>query len=718
MKKKDLYLVIFLVLIVLCLFLFLQYNSSLKFRENMPESYDQGLNWTVYKTYHNENVNFASSFQVQTDSNTGSPMQGKGTIDLSSLDKMTNGAIQEKANSHGWSMELVGFFIPPSSGNWLFQTSSNQGSYLWIGDSAIQGWTTDNATVNNGGQHTIKTVISQPIPLEAGKEYPIRIQAGCRLNQKNHFQVQWMLQSDGTWSSDGSYCLYNMGAIDDTQNDHIYSAVHESTIVNGSPDQPKNVNKNLLGPPATVLTNWAVSFTVNLQQGAIDNWQQILGITPSSSGDDQRTIGIWIQPTNNQIANNLPDGNYIYIQTATQEHPDGFDTILDGLATQPLISLDLNTNYRFDIVSNTVEGQQIISTYQTNLDRSSIKNHAQPISTVQLSLPLYSNTPAYIFTSFNNFTTITGTVSNVVFVTGNSPIYLGNLINATNKLNKTPSPTPTLQIDQFTNIKESYRGMGDTSGVKLSTDTITSNSVQNVTDNNQTNYVPIGGLCTKSSITTTDSKLSILDNKGNFGVSIGSDLLNAGTVPICSPDDLYAIQNQVLKELNQFNAEYSDFMTYKYNSSIGDRTVTGNTKQYIDFADGTPGKNYTDTKYNKYSAINNVNNLSTYNPIVRDLQTYTNLLTANKAYYPDPIPGISSTSPTTSMSTIDPVLLAQKHEQIIKTRNELDTKLFELNNVQNSSFGDSKRQMDSSVYVTILWTTLATSLVYYLFVKM
>jgi len=73
----------------------------------------------------------------------------------------------------------------------------------------------------------------------------------------------------------------------------------------------------------------------------------------------------------------------------------------------------------------------------------------------------------------------------------------------------------------------------------------------------------------------------------------------------------------------------------------------------------------------------------------------------------------------TELSNRDPLnYLVPKHQQITKLRNDLDNKLLELNNNSISVFGESKIQMDASIYVTILWTTLATAVVYYTFVHM
>jgi GLEYA domain len=75
-----------------------------------------------------------------------------------------------------FSWEFVGLFRVPYNGIYTFYTTSDDGSYVWFGDSAKSGYTTANAIVNNGGSHGANTVYSSPMTLTEGSVYPIRIQ--------------------------------------------------------------------------------------------------------------------------------------------------------------------------------------------------------------------------------------------------------------------------------------------------------------------------------------------------------------------------------------------------------------------------------------------------------------------------------------------------------------------------------------------------------------
>lgn len=59
-----------------------------------------------------------------------------------------------------------------------------------------------------------------------------------------------------------------------------------------------------------------------------------------------------------------------------------------------------------------------------------------------------------------------------------------------------------------------------------------------------------------------------------------------------------------------------------------------------------------------------------------------------------------------------------KYKQIHSLRNELDTKLRELYKLDNSIAFEDKVRFDTTMYSGLLWTVLATSLVYYTFVHM
>jgi hypothetical protein len=71
-----------------------------------------------------------------------------------------------------------GYFFPAVTGNYRFRLTSDDGSYMWLGDNAISGYTVGNVIINNGGLHGAVTVTSNYWTMDANTFYPIRILYG------------------------------------------------------------------------------------------------------------------------------------------------------------------------------------------------------------------------------------------------------------------------------------------------------------------------------------------------------------------------------------------------------------------------------------------------------------------------------------------------------------------------------------------------------------
>jgi hypothetical protein len=79
------------------------------------------------------------------------------------------------ADTYSWMW--LGYFLAPTTGTYTFYTSSDDASHLWIGPNALSGYTTANATVNNGGAHGVIET-SGTTNLTGGLLYPMRIMFG------------------------------------------------------------------------------------------------------------------------------------------------------------------------------------------------------------------------------------------------------------------------------------------------------------------------------------------------------------------------------------------------------------------------------------------------------------------------------------------------------------------------------------------------------------
>ena len=130
----------------------------------LPEIiYANGLYRRTYSGYFADNVNYFDS---------ASPTAA--AVDTSPV---SPGAILA-TTSYQW----LGYWLATSdtifSGtNTYFGLTSDDASYLWIGNTALTGYTTGNALINLGGLHASETATGNT-PMTAGLYYPIRIQYG------------------------------------------------------------------------------------------------------------------------------------------------------------------------------------------------------------------------------------------------------------------------------------------------------------------------------------------------------------------------------------------------------------------------------------------------------------------------------------------------------------------------------------------------------------
>ena len=182
------------------------------------------------------------------------------------------------------------------------------------------------------------------------------------------------------------------------------------------------------------------------------------------------------------------------------------------------------------------------------------------------------------------------------------------------------------------------------------------------------------------------------------GYSIG-DFHNLADYPTDASlnQDRYIFNKEieVLKKLNEFNAAFAKFKKCKYNSD----QIEPNAFKF----DLTCTSTDNDGSYYKTILFGNSSNGNSSNGLIKDMNDYTSLLNA----YPEKDP---------TDLTVDQ--LSKKHRDILTKRAELDNKLNELNNSTNSISSTKKIETDSTIYATLLWTTLATSLLYYTFTKM
>jgi len=138
----------------------------------------------------NDNVNWFNTATLQGQVN-----------QLTEINNFTN-------NAENYSWQWLGYFKASSTENYTFYTNSDDASYLWVGDNAVNGYTRGNANVNNGGTHGENEVPSSPVSLVAGTYYPIRIQFG-ELSGGDFITVSFSTPTISKRTNGSGYYYYN-----------------------------------------------------------------------------------------------------------------------------------------------------------------------------------------------------------------------------------------------------------------------------------------------------------------------------------------------------------------------------------------------------------------------------------------------------------------------------------------------------------------------------
>ena len=131
----------------------------------LPEIiYANGLYRGTYSGYFNDNVNYFDGATPTASAADTSPIGTPSNVQFT---------------SYQW----LGYWLANADtiyldGTTYFQTSSEDGSWLWIGPTALTGYTTGNALINNGGVRSSVQTVTVNTPLTLGQYYPIRIQYG------------------------------------------------------------------------------------------------------------------------------------------------------------------------------------------------------------------------------------------------------------------------------------------------------------------------------------------------------------------------------------------------------------------------------------------------------------------------------------------------------------------------------------------------------------
>ena len=148
--------------------------------------------------------------------------------------------------------------------------------------------------------------------------------------------------------------------------------------------------------------------------------------------------------------------------------------------------------------------------------------------------------------------------------------------------------------------------------------------------------------------------------------------------------DIFNAEKELVVKINDYYKTYQNYM----------RTDTTNIQTR------SSNKTILDTKKNELdTAITNINSK------IADLRAIN--LTANES---------SKITKTSYDNNYQDIL--RTHARNINLRSELDEKLKTINNVKNSYSDMYANQYNATIYTGILWSILATTMIYYVFVKL
>ena len=104
-------------------------------------------------------------------------------------------------------MQWLGYFKPTTTETHTFFLNSDDASYMWIGATAVTGFTTGNALIKNGGTHPLKEA-NGSIALTAGKYNAVRIQLG-ELNGGDELRFDYSAPTIGKTTNVTGKIFYN-----------------------------------------------------------------------------------------------------------------------------------------------------------------------------------------------------------------------------------------------------------------------------------------------------------------------------------------------------------------------------------------------------------------------------------------------------------------------------------------------------------------------------
>ena len=170
-------------------------------------SLSSGLRAQVYYGYFNDDLSWFSGRSQDSRSS----VKNRFTSDFTRVNYSTPG----RNFAERYSAEWRGFFKPPTTGSYRFQTSSDDASWMWLfNTSQVSSWSNfisyrskSNEIVDNSRPHGIRTRYSSYMTLQEDTYYPILAYFGERTGG-DAMKIRWTGPGQN-WTDNGSNVYFH-----------------------------------------------------------------------------------------------------------------------------------------------------------------------------------------------------------------------------------------------------------------------------------------------------------------------------------------------------------------------------------------------------------------------------------------------------------------------------------------------------------------------------
>ena len=205
------------------------------------------------------------------------------------------------------------------------------------------------------------------------------------------------------------------------------------------------------------------------------------------------------------------------------------------------------------------------------------------------------------------------------------------------------------------------------------------------------------------------SEKDIIDEKNN------SILDTTTTITTTDLTDILDKQKKIIDAINSVSKRLACYKAYTGGTNLQQSNTVDNAVDLNDYCPYIPSDQEGWSKYKSEldASVNAIYNVTYDTGLLKDYQVALKSFIDNNSsrFTTD-----NSYNITGVDTTIEEVL--NKHNNLEKKRSNLKSILNELKSEKGTNSRESELYLDSTVYASILWTTVATSLLYYVFTSL